>query len=241
MRKGTIYRYELRRLLLSKEYLLLVAATTAYSVSLLRSMVMYGTNYTAPFSSLTFSTYCALLTPFLFTLLLILCARQAKPSELGAAAIISATPMPVPVFRLLRYGAIATAYLIPLCLSVIICFSYYLLVFGYSVFGGLVWSGALLLLPPSVLIFGAAALLGKKKVIFIYALLAMILVVGVFRISLPAWMDIIGSSAARFTDGGGRESGFTLPFLAGRAAFLFAGLLLTAVSLRRNGGENTIR
>lgn len=231
MRKGTIFKYELKRLLLSKEYLLLLIATLFYSVSLLRSMVLFGTNYTAPFSQLTFSTYCASLTPFLSVLLLLLCARQFKASERGAEAIISAAPMPIKVFRLLRYAAIGCAYLIAVILSVAICLCFYLILFKYSSFGTLIWSAVLIFLPSSLLLFGIAMALGYKHVISVYIILAAVLVIGVFNIKLPSWMDIIGITTAIAPDDG-QVSELSSIFTFSRAAFFMLGLGLTAVSLR---------
>ena len=240
MRKATIFKYELKRLLLSKEYLLLLAAVLAYGMTLLRSLVMYGVSFTAPFSRLTFSSYCAALAPLLFILLLVLCARQTKASERGAEAIIGATPMPLHVFRLLRYGAVAGAFLIPLLLSVLLCLAFYALVFDYTAFGVHLWSSALLLLPPAVLIFGAASYLGQKRAWVVFVLLAAILVIGVFQIGLPSWLDLTGSSVAASLNAPPQET-WPLSFQIGRAAFLAAGILLTAASLGRNVGKRSTR
>lgn len=225
MRKGTIFVYELKRLLVSKEYLLLLIATVLYGLSLLRGVVLYGTNYTAPFSQLTFGAFCASLAPFLFILLLILCARQSKASERGAEAIIRATPMPLPVFRLLRYGAIGCAFLIAAALPVTACFVFYRLVFGYTAVGALLGPGLLLLLPPAILLFGAAVLLGGKKTAAVYVLLAAVLIVSVFQISVPGFTDITESSA---------DFELTPAFIAGRVAFTGIGAACILASLYRS-------
>jgi len=195
LRKGTIFKYEIKRLLLSKEYLLLLVATILYGTSLLRSMVIFGTNYTAPFSHLTFGTYCASLAPFLFILLLVLCARQMKSSERGAETIISATPMPMPVFRLLRYDAIACAFLLAAALPVTACFVCYRLVFNYTAFGELLLSSLFQLIPSAVFLFGIAIFMGKWSAAAVYVLLAVVLIVSVFQIPLPGFIDIMGSSS----------------------------------------------
>lgn len=222
MRNGTIFKYELKRLLLSKQYLLLLVATLIFSVSLLRGTVLFGANYTAPFSLLTFSTYCASLAPFLFILLLVLCAKQSMPSERGAEAIISATPMPLLVFRLLRYGAIAVAFVIPAALTVTACFLFYRLVFDYTGVGVLLVPGLLLILPPSIFLLGAAMLLGARRTAAVYALLAVVLIISVFQIPLPGIVDVTGSSA---------DFELTPAFIMGRVAFAGAGVALILASL----------
>lgn len=224
MSKGTIFKYELKRLLISKEYLLLLAATVLYGVSLLRSMVLYGIDYTAPFSLLTFSTYCASLAPFLFTLLLVLCARQSKASERGMEAIIDATPVPLHIFRLLRYSAVVCSFLIAAALSLTSCFVFYRLVFDYTAFGPLLRAGLLLILPPAILLFGAGVLLGNKSAEAVYVLMAAVLIVSIFQIKLPLFIDIIGNTAVHE---------FSSAFIAGRVAFAVVGIVLVNVSLCR--------
>lgn len=232
MRKKTIFYYEFRRLVCSRAYLLLLATTLAYCFSLLRSTVIFGTLYTAPFSPWTFCTYISSLSPLLFVLLLALCARQFSSAEYGAAAIISATPLPASTYKLLRYGAIACAFLIATILSIIVCLAFYGLVFDYTSFGTLLWCGILLLLPPSFLLFGAAMLLGDRKAVKVYILLAVVLIVGVFRVPLPTYLDIMGSSVTLPLYMGEHEFAFTSAFIAGRIAFLAIGLVSIIISLR---------
>ncbi len=230
MNKRTVFKYEIKRLLFSKEYLLLLFVTSIYCVSLLRSMVLYGVNYTAPFSRLTFFTYCASLAPFLFILLLVLCARQFKASERGAEAIIKATPMPLHVFRLLRYGSISLAFLIATALPVIACFVFYRLVFDYTVVGPLLGLGVLFLLPPAILLFGVAMLLGSRRTEAIYILLAAVLVVSLFQILLPSVFDIIGNVATQKLNTGAYDYAVTPAFIRGRVFLALIGIVLIVFS-----------
>lgn len=229
MRKGTIFKYELRRLLLAKEYLLLLAATAAFSLSLLRSVVLLGANYTAPFSKQTFATYCGALTPFLFVLLLMMCVRQLKPSERKTEAVIGATPSPPRAFKLIRYGAVACAYLLAAVIPAVICFIFYRLVFDFTAVGGLLWLGVLLLLPSSILLFGLAMFFGDKKAAVVYVLIAAVLIIGIFQIPLPAILDIFGHSAAQQLDAG--DLMLTPAFITGRVAFLVVGIVCIFTAL----------
>lgn len=232
MRKGTIFKYELRRLLLSKEYLLLLAAALIYSFSLLRSMVVFGTNYTAPFSQLTFCTYVSSVSPILLILLLVLCARQFTASERRAMAIIDAAPMPFSTFKAIRYGAIACAFLIVMVLSAVICFIFYWVVFDYTTFGSLIASDFILLLPSALMVFGAAMLLGNKKTALVYVLLAAVLIIGVFGVSLPAYIDILGGSATQALYNGTHDFPFTSAFVTGRIVFVLIGIACIILSLQ---------
>lgn len=232
MRKGTIFKYEIKQLLCSREYLLLLAAVIAYCVLLLRSSVMVGALYTAPFSQWTFCDYLSSVMVLLLALLLVLCARQFTPARRGAMAIIGATPMPAPVFRAIQYGAIACAFGVAATASALVCFGFYALVFDYTAFGGLIASGLLLVLPPALLALGAAMLLGSKKPAFVYALLAAVLIIGVFGVSLPAWIDVIGGSVTQPLYEGVHTFAFTPGFIAGRIAFTMAGITCIVLSVR---------
>ncbi len=233
MRKRTIFRYEFRRLMLSREYLLLLAAVAAYCASLLRGNVIAGTQFTAPFSPWTFCDYLASMTMLLLVLLLALCARQFSASERGAAVLIAATPMPDVTFRTLRYAAIACAYGIAAVIPVAACLIFYWAVFGYTAFGNLIGPVLTMLFPPTVLVFGAAMLLGKRKAALVYALMAAVLILGVFRISLPAFLDVFGTSVTQTLYVETQEFAFTPAFIAGRIAFVAAGAALSAASVRK--------
>jgi hypothetical protein len=232
LRKGTIFKYELRRLLLSKEYMLLLVAVLIYSFSLLRSVVMFGTDYTAPFSQWTFCTYVSSVSPILLILLLALCARQFTASERGAMAIINAAPMPSSVFKAIRYGATACAFLIVAVLTTVICFLFYWVVFDYTAFGSLIASDLMLLLPSAILVFGAAMLLGNKKTALVYVLLAAVLIIGVFGVSLPAYIDILGGSTTQQLNNGVHDFAFSSAFIAGRIISVIAGITCIIISLR---------
>lgn len=231
MSKKTIFYYEFRRLVCSRTYLLLLAAVVAYCVFLLRSSVIFGTLYTAPFSKWTFCDYLSSVSVLLLVLLLALCARQFIPSERGAMTIISAAPTPVSTFKAIRYGAIACAFLIAAALSVGVCFAFYWLVFDYTAFGGLIWLSMPMLLPSALLVFGVSMLLGNKKAALVYVLLGVVLIVGAFRISLPAYIDIIGSSVTLPLYAGEREFAFTAAFAAGRIVFITVGITCIIISL----------
>lgn len=224
MRKGTIFKHEFKRLLLSKEYLLLLAATFAYCMVLLKSTVLFGTNFTAPFSQLTFRTYCLALMPFLFILLLLLCAKQLKPSERKAEAIIDATPTPQHVVRLMRYSAIASVFLLCAAVPVASCFLFYRMVFGYTAVGPLLLLGILYLVAPAVLLFGIAMLLGTRKALAAYIALAVVLLIAVFQIAMSSSPNVLADIKVD-------DKLLTSAFITRQVAYAAAGMLCITLSL----------
>ncbi|HEY8422826.1 MAG TPA: hypothetical protein VIL05_13965 [Thermoclostridium sp.] len=232
MNKRTVFRYEIKRLMYSKEYLLLLIVVLVYSMSLLRGVVIYGVNYTAPFSLLTFGTYCFSLSPFYFVLLLVLCARQFRTSERGAEAIICTTSMPFHIFRLIRLSAIGCAFLVAISLPFIACFVFYSLVFDYTFFGTLLLQGMLIIIPPAIFLSGISMLLGKRNPAAVYILLVAVLIISVFKITLPAFIDINGSALVQALS---QEHFLALSsgFVAGRIVLLTVGMISVIVSVCR--------
>jgi hypothetical protein len=147
-------------------------------------------------------------------------------------AIIDAADTPVSVFRALRYAAITCAFLFVILLSFGICFAFYWLVFGFTAVGGLACTGLTLILPSFLLIFGAAMLLGNRKPVLVYVLLAAVLIVGVFGVSLPPYIDIIGSSATQPLNVGAYDFSFCPAFIYGRIALIAVGLACILISLK---------
>lgn len=225
MNNKRIFYYEFKRLIRSREYLLLLTAVFIYSLLLLRTTVIFGTRYTAPFSLWTFCDYLSSSAVLLFVMLTTLCGRQFSPSEQAAWRIIITAPMPVFRLKMIRFGAVICAFLIAAFLSLSVCFIFYRQVYNYLAFGRLIAAALILLLPSSVLIFGASMVLGAKKAFYVYALAGALLIIGVFRIPLPEYLDILGTSVARPLFAGAKADNFSFsgPFIAGRITFLAAG------------------
>jgi len=232
--KRVVFRYEIKRIVFSKEYLLILTATLIYAISLLRGLVLYGVNYTAPFSGLTFATYCSCLTPFLFILLLLLCARFFRPSERGAEAIIRATCMPYHIFRLIRYSAAMCAFLFAALLPVSACLIFYRTVFDYKESGTLLFSGLLIIIPPAIFLFGVAIAIGRLEAAGVYILLAVIIVISIFQIRLPAFMDIIGTNAGQVLYNENQALRLSSSFITGRLIFSSIGLAFSILSIYRS-------
>lgn len=92
----------------------------------------------------------------------------------------------------------------------------------------------LLLLPPSILLFGAGMVLGNRKGTAVYVLLAAILFISVFQIKLPALFDIVGNLAIQSFNEGKYEFAFSPAFIAGRVVISVFGIALIIVSLFRS-------
>ncbi|MNC71086.1 hypothetical protein D3C75_1219680 [compost metagenome] len=92
----------------------------------------------------------------------------------------------------------------------------------------------LLLAPSAILLFGAAMLLGNRSHAAVYVLRAAVLIVGVFQIPLPPFIDIIGSAAIQQLEAGAYDFAFPPAFIAGRVVFLAVGVIFMLISLSQS-------
>ena len=69
-------------------------------------------------------------------------------------------------------------------------------------------------------------------------LLAVILVLDVFNISLPPWMDLFGSSVTERLNAGAQEITFSLSYYAEKLVLLVIGMSLVLISVRPNDKES---
>ena len=138
MNKRIILAYELRRLLFSRAHALLLVLTLGLGFSQLRGTILFGFHHTAPYSPWTFCAYIAAVAPLLLAILLLLARRDQTPWERGARHLVRATPTPEAVYRLIRCGAAACAFLIAAALAMGICLAYYWMVGDVRRLGGLI-------------------------------------------------------------------------------------------------------
>jgi hypothetical protein len=73
--------------------------------------------------------------------------------------------------------------------------------------------------------------LGGKTQAMVYVLLAAILIIGVFGISLPPALDLTGSSVTLPLNNGAHDFELLRPFIIGRAVFLMLGTATMMFSL----------
>lgn len=235
----TIYKYELKRLLLNRFFLGLSAVLLLYCLQLLNTDIIAGVAYTAPFSGWSFGFYFAGILPVLLTALLFLLTFHSSPAELKVNALTCNTPTDPWRHRLIRLAAAGTGCLI-LCFIVILTGSLFLAgLFGPDVLANQLLP-ALLTFPPAILFTaGAGMFLGKKHHGILYLLMLLVLILAFLPLPYPA--DLLGKSF--FTEYPlslhTAEPAFTVPASVAAGKLLYSGLgtALLWLSLRRTGSR----
>lgn len=222
-----IFHYELRRLLLNKLSICILAVSLGYGWLVLTGTTIQGIAHTAPFSPWSFGDYMSRMLPVIclgeFFLLTFFTSRK----EQQAAVIIRATPVDFRKYAAIRCGAVLLGTL-GICLGVIgLAFGFYGCFFKWTDFGSLIFPALLVLFPAVIFCLGLGWALGKLHPMLVYGAMAVPF--------LLSWMPLPWAgdfSMGRFFS----EYPLTLetldpaffvsvPILCGRLAYLIFGIL----------------
>ena len=186
-----IFSYELRRLLANRFTLGLALITAFYSYWIMNQEIILGVANTAPWSPWSFGVYMARVMPLLLTALLFFISFHTSGQARAVGTLTSAAAIPPARFRLIRMGAILTAFLLLTVIPVGYGWGFYAAVFRYTGFTALAAPLCFVLLPSASLVMGAGMLCGRHCPALLYVLMALVLAAGI--ITLPQWLDLFGA------------------------------------------------
>lgn len=187
-----ILKYELKRLLFHKVYLILCAVTICYSWGLLTRDVILGISNTAPFSEWSFGYYLAKISPILSIMLLFFVTFFYSKQEKEIKGILLAAPTPYEKIVTIRYVVIAIGFLIQSGIVVLLSFIFLNRFFGYTQIANYIGIIIAVLLPTFFLFMGIGRMMGGKKNIVIYGIIMVILILAF--LSLPYQVELFGES-----------------------------------------------
>lgn len=226
-------------MLFSREYLLLTAALLMYSLFLIRSRVLFGTGHTAPFSMWTFADYVSSTMVLALILLAALCSKLFTDSEVRASALVRSTPTPYALYRGLRLTAATLLYLVSVSFSVLVCYLYYAWVFSQTDLWPLIQVWAMIAIPSSLFILGAAVLAGSYSMGLAQVLLASLVALEVFKVPLPEVLDLRGATVLAALQASDQPFAVSTTFLLGRCLIGLAGLVLLGMAFGKSDLRST--
>ena len=233
-----VFRYELKRLLPGRVFLILLICNCIYAAAWLLDAGISGIGGTAPFSAWTYLTYCGTLLPPALVTVLLLQAEHFSRKQQQTDLLLLASPVSPGTLHLLRCGALAVCFLILFVLEFTLYVVFCTVLFGES--GVLVY--ILYSLLPAAACFllaaGLGALLGSIRGWLIYVLAVCFFVIGLIRLNTP--LDLFcGGFFEQYPltltpDADGEPSFRIVPlWLAARFVFLAAGIVLLMIDARR--------
>lgn len=233
-----IYRYELRRLVVSKVFLGLLVIGGVFGWQVLSRETIMGIAYTAPFSAWSYGAFMATILPMLLVALLFFVTHLFSNREARVRVLARATPMDQARHDAVKCAAIVTAFALLLVVVIGVSFVFYASVFEYWRFGTLLVPIAMTVVPTMLFVMGIGVVVGQRSSVWLSLLMLAVLVIG--RVRLPLSLDLLGGTFFRETPltlpaGSAGEPVFQVPtaVLFSRLGFAVVGLLLVGYGLRR--------
>lgn len=178
-----LFRYELRRVLLSKLFVVVVLVCLGFGWLTLATATIRGVAHTAPFSPWSFGDYLSRLLPLLCLGELCLVSVFTSRRERAVQVITQTAPIDPGRYALIRWGAVLTGTL-ALWLGVIaLALGFYISLFGRQDYGELAAPALLTLLPAGLFCLGAGWTLGRRSPSLVYVVMGAVLLL--CRLPLP--------------------------------------------------------
>ncbi len=194
MTKLNVLRYEIRRLISTKQYLysLLIISLLTYDV--LNRLLIGGFKGTAPFSPWSYSEFLALVISVFSVIVILMWINVFSEKEQKVRGIIFSAPITQSRYYLIKGIAIGLAASLILLVIIILSFGYYYLVYGFSDYGTFIMPMVYFICPSFLISLGLGLFIGKINVKILYLLIPLFLVIGLFNLGLPGLLDLTGGS-----------------------------------------------
>ncbi|MGX9758645.1 hypothetical protein ACWYRQ_20395 [Clostridioides difficile] len=189
-----IMKYEMKRLLFSKVYLVLLLITGWFSYNVLKTKTIYGLNDTAPFSEWSYSSFLLDVNPFLLVIVLMFCTYIFSKKEEAVKTITMTTKIKPTTYFCLKSITVAVAYFITVTVVIAISFIFYNRVFQFNNFGQLVKPILLILIPSVLFVSGMGMFIGNINGNLLYVFIPIIfLITNSGALSIISGKNIVNS------------------------------------------------
>lgn len=172
-----IMKYEMKRLLFSKVYLVLLLITGWFSYNVLKTKTIYGLNDTAPFSEWSYSSFLLDINPFLLVIVLMFCTYIFSKKEEAVKTITMTTKIKPTTYFCLKSITIAVAYLLTVTVVIAISFIFYNRVFQFNNFAQFVQPILLILIPTVLFVLGVGMFIGNINGNLLYVFIPIIFLI----------------------------------------------------------------
>lgn len=173
-----IFRYELRRLVWNKFFIVLLVINGIYARYVLTTETIAGVAYTAPFSLWSFGAYYASILPLSILTMLFLLSVYYSKKEKQVEILTTVTPVNKVHYALVRSAAIIICFLIICAVIFSLGVYFYITVFDYHDFIPFLLPSGIIILPCLLFTLGIGHLAGRIHQGLLYALMLIVLVVG---------------------------------------------------------------
>lgn len=234
---STLFRYELRRLIRNKFFIVMLIIIGVYALTVLTGETILGTANTAPYSGWSFGAYLSSIMPMAALTVLLLLSGFYSKKEKRVEILLEVTPIKNSSRALLRVGAITVCFAIICAVTFGMAVWFYISVFGH--FATSILPSVLVILPCYAVTLGFGLNAGRIHPAALYALMILLFVAG--SLNLGSFDFFGGGYFANYPltlpVGANGEPPFEVGsmFIAARLLYAAAGgiLLITGIRAKR--------
>lgn len=230
----TIIKYDIKMLFFTKKFFYMVLILSVYIYDILTRILMNGFAGTAPFSKWSLSELIIFISSMSSVLLILFCITVFNEKEMAVRKIIYSAPISQGKYYRLKVISILSVYIMAVLVPIIISFTYYYIVFGYTSYTEVLEPILIFFIPSILFILGFSMFVGKINVKLLYGLIPIVILSGHANLKLPSLLDIYGNNFLneygwRFVISSSEEAAvpYSIPasFIYSRFIFVFLGII----------------
>ncbi|AWI06314.1 hypothetical protein [Clostridium drakei] len=235
-----ILKYELKRIIFSKIFVITFIIALFFSVIDLYTKIIQGISGTAPFSKWSYCKFLCDINTIMLLILMLTCTGLFSRNEQRVREITSCTSLPEKKYLTTKNLALLISYLIIAMCCIFISVVFYKTIFNFTNFQNFLLPILIILLPTFAFVFGTSMFLGSKNQIFLYVWIPIVLVLSLVNFNNAPFIDIFAKGYISYmptilpVDGLG-EPVFILSshFIISRLIFTLVGIMLYLASFKK--------
>lgn len=239
-----IFKYELKRIIFSKMFVITFIIALFFSVIDLYTEIIQGVSGTAPFSKWSYCKFLCGINTIMLLILMLSFTGLFSRNEQRVREITLCTSLPQKKYLATKSFAMFISYLIIVVCCILISLVFYKTTFNFADFQNFLLPILIILLPTFVFVFGTSMFLGSKSQTLLYAWIPVILILSLISFNSTPFIDIFAKGYVTYrptilpVDSLGEPVfSLSLDFIMSRLTFTLIGLVLYVASFKKLSGK----
>ncbi|BCN29193.1 hypothetical protein [Anaeromicropila herbilytica] len=238
--ESKILKYELKRIIFSKIFVITFIIEIFYSVINLYTEIIQGVSGTSPFSQWSYCKFLCDINAIMLLILMLSCTGLFSRNEQRVKEITSCTALPTKKYLATKCLALILSYIIVAICCILISLVFYKTTFSFSSFQNFLLPILIILLPTFVFVFGTSMFLGSKSQTLLYAWIPVVLVLSLVSFNSTPFLDIFAKGYVAYMPTvlpvdhlGEPVFRLSLDFIMSRLLFTLVGMVLYVASFKK--------
>jgi hypothetical protein len=185
-----ILKYELKRIYISKGYVISFIISLLFSVIVLYTEIIQGVSGTAPFSQWSYCKFLCDINTILLMVLMLSCTGLFSENEQRVSEITSCTSFSQKQYIMIKSLALTISYLVVAICCVLLSLAFYKTTFDFLDFQSFLLPIMIILLPTFVFVIGSIIFWGSRSKILLYVWIPVILLLSWINIDSTPFIDV---------------------------------------------------